>query len=163
MPTFKSKLRNGEMATLVNPDHPSPSLVHFMGTLAIDAVMIDCEQGSPGFEAVENMTRAARVNGVSAIVRIPSVAPWTIERYVMRNIDGLVIPRLDRAEQVARAIEDIRYCCPEDFDSKVIIVQVESCDAVKELDGFLAIPEIDCFFIGAVDLAKSMGLRRHNG
>lgn len=155
--SFKNKLRQRETASLVNPDHPSSSLVYFMGSLAIDAVMIDCEQGNPSFEDVEEMARAARLRGVSAIVRIPSVEPWTIERYVMRGIDGLVIPRLDKGEQARRAVQEVRYAAPKDFDSKAIIVQVESASAVEDLDAFLAIDEIDCFFIGVVDLAKSMG------
>lgn len=156
---LKDRLARGETVSLVNPDHASSGLVAFMGTLGIDAVMIDCEQGNPGFTDVEDMTRAARLAGISAIVRIPSPEPWTIERYLMRGIDGVVVPRLDTAAQVRRVVEDIRYCTPKDFDDKAIIVQVESASALAELDGFLAVPEIDCYFIGAVDLAKSMGHR----
>jgi 4-hydroxy-2-oxoheptanedioate aldolase len=157
MTSFKQKLRNGETVSLVNADHACAGLVHFVSGLGIDAVMLDCEQGNPGFVEVEDMTRAARLAGVASIVRIPSPEPWTIERYVMRGIDGVVVPRLDTAAQVVKAVADIRYASPKDFDRKTIIVQVESVSAVQELDGFLAVPEVDCFFIGAVDLAKSMG------
>jgi 2-keto-3-deoxy-L-rhamnonate aldolase RhmA len=157
MTTFKQKLRSRQTVSLVNPDHACSSLVHFASGLGIDAVMLDCEQGNPSFVDVEEMTRAARLAGVASIVRIPSPEPWTIERYVMRGIDGVVVPRLDTAAQVAKAVADIRYASPKDFDRKTIIVQVESASAVNELDGFLAVPEVDCFFIGAVDLAKSMG------
>ena len=54
-------------------------------------------------------------------------------------------------------MRDIRYCAPRNFDDKVVIVQVEAVSAIAELDGFLSVPEVDCFFIGPVDLAKSMG------
>lgn len=157
MNAFKAKLRAREQVALVNANHTASSLVSFACGLGIDAVMIDCEQGNPGFEDIENMTRAARLAGTASIVRIPSVEPWTIERYMMRDVDGVVIPRLDTPEQVVRAIADIRYAVPRDFADKAIIVQVESAQAVASLDGFLAVPEVDCFFIGAVDLAKSMG------
>jgi 2-keto-3-deoxy-L-rhamnonate aldolase RhmA len=154
---LKDRLARGHTVSLVNPDHACSGLVAFMGTLGIDAVMIDCEQGNPGFTDVEDMTRAARLAGISAIVRIPSPEPWTIERYLMRNIDGIVVPRLDTAAQVEKAVRDIRYCTPRDFGDKAIIIQVESASAVAELDGFLDVPEVDCYFIGAVDLAKSLG------
>ncbi len=157
--SFKSKLVKRQTASLVNADHACPGLVNFMATLGIDAVMIDCEQGNPGFEDVENMSRAARLGGMNPIVRIPSPEPWTIERYMMRGIDGVVVPRLDSAAQVTRVLDDIRYCAPADFDEKAVIIQVESMSAVKELNAFLAVPGIDCYFIGAVDLAKSMGFR----
>lgn len=154
---FKDKLRAQLATSLVNVDYPSAGLAHFVGRLGVDAIMIDCEQGSPSFEDVEHLTRAARLAGTSAIVRIPSPEPWTIERYVMRDIDGVVVPRLDTAAQVRKAVADIRYASPKDFHKKSVIVQVESVSAVEELDGFLAVDEVDCFFIGAVDLSKSMG------
>lgn len=154
---FKSKLASRQPCSLVNPDHPSSSVVNFLGTLGIDAVMLDCEQGSPSYENIEDMTRAARLNGVSAIVRIPSPEPWTIERYMMRGIDGVVVPRLDSGAQAAKVIEDIKYCCPGNFAEKVVIIQIESASAVQDLDAFLALDDIDCYFIGVIDLAKSMG------
>lgn len=157
MNAFKQKLRDRQTCSLVNVDHASPSLVQFLASTGVDAVMFDCEQGNPSFEDVENMSRAARLYNVPAVVRVPSPEPWTIERYVMRGIDGVVVPRLDTAAQAARAVADIRYAAPRNFGATAVLVQVESVSAVRELDGFLAIPEIDCFFIGAVDLAKSMG------
>ncbi|HEY9279272.1 MAG TPA: aldolase/citrate lyase family protein [Eoetvoesiella sp.] len=157
MQTFKQKLRNRETVSLINADHACAGLVDFVCGLGIDAIMLDCEQGNLGFVDVEHMARAACLHGVSSIVRIPSPEPWTIERYMMRGIDGVVIPRLDNAAQVEKAVADIRYASPADFSQKTIIVQVESASAVQDLDNFLSVPEVDCFFIGAVDLAKSMG------
>ena len=158
MSPFKNRLRNSETVSLVNADYACPGLVEFVGRLGMDAVMIDCEQGNPSFVDVEDMTRAARLAGIASIVRVPSPEPWTLERYLMRGIDGIVVPRLDTAAQVEKVVADIRYVVPREMDRKAIIIQVESVSAVEELDGFLAVPEVDCFFIGAVDLAKSMGL-----
>lgn len=157
--SIKQKLRAGQVVSLVNADHPSSGLVASLGGIGVDAVMIDCEQGSPSLTDVEEMARAARTVGVDALVRVPSAQPWDIERHMLRGIDGVVVPRLDSAAQAVRAVADIRYCAPKDFDRKTVIVQIESARAVSELDGFLAILDIDSYFIGAVDLAKSMGYR----
>lgn len=157
--SIKQKLRAGQVVVLANADHPSSSLVASLGGMGVDGIMIDCEQGSPSLTDVEEMARAARSVDVDAVVRVPSAQPWDIERHMLRGIDGVVVPRLDSAHQAVRAVADIRYCAPKDFDRKTVIVQVESAQAVAELDGFLAIPEIDSYFIGAVDLAKSMGYR----
>ncbi|CAN5400013.1 aldolase/citrate lyase family protein [soil metagenome] len=157
MAPFKQRLRAGETVSLVNVDHAHAGLVHYSCGLGIDAVMLDCEQGTPGFEDIENLTRAAHLQGVASIVRVPSSEPWTIERYMMRGVDGIVVPRLDTAEQVRRVVDDIRYAVPLRFEHKSVIVQVESVSAVEQLDDFMSVEEVDCFFIGAVDLAKSMG------
>ncbi len=38
---FKDKLRADAPVLVVNPDHPSPSLIEFLGRLPVDAVWID--------------------------------------------------------------------------------------------------------------------------
>ena len=74
-----------------------------------------------------------------------------------RGVHGIVVPRLDHAEDARRAVEDVRYCFPDSADEKTVVVQIESATAVAELDAFLAIDGIDCLFVGPVDLAKSLG------
>lgn len=157
MKPFKEKLRAREIVSLINANHPCPGLVDSVCRLGIDAVMLDCEQGNPSYEDVETLSRIAALNNVSSIVRIPSPEPWIIERYMMRGVDGLVIPRLNTAQEVSAALEAVRYAVPSTFSQKTIIVQVETVGAVAELEQFLTIPEVDCFFVGAVDLSKSMG------
>jgi 2-keto-3-deoxy-L-rhamnonate aldolase RhmA len=41
--TFKQRLLARERVVMMNPDHPSPSLVEFIGGLGADAVMINME------------------------------------------------------------------------------------------------------------------------
>jgi 4-hydroxy-2-oxoheptanedioate aldolase len=156
---FKAKLASRQPVVVMNPDHPSASLVEFIARLGVDAVMIDTEQGSPDVESVEEMARAARAAGLCALVRIFSPEPWVIERYMFRGVHGIVVPRLDTAAAARRVVEDVRYCFPANADEKVVVVQIETANAVAELDGFLAIEGIDCLFIGSVDLAKSLGHR----
>jgi len=154
---FKAKLAARQPVIVMNPDHPSPSLVEFIARLGVDAVMIDTEQGSPDVESVEEMARAARAVGLCALVRISPPEAWVIERYMFRGIHGIVVPRLDTAAAARRVTEDVRYCFPDNAAEKTIVVQIETTNAVAELDEFLAVDGIDCLFIGSVDLAKSLG------
>ena len=156
---FKAKLAARQPVVVMNPDHPSASLVEFVARLGVDAVMIDTEQGSPDVESVEEMARAARAAGICALVRIFSPETWIIERYMLRGVHGIVVPRLNSADAARRVVEDVRYCFPSNADEKVVVVQIETANALAELDRFLAIEGIDCLFIGPVDLAKSLGHR----
>jgi 2-keto-3-deoxy-L-rhamnonate aldolase RhmA len=155
--TFKDKLRAGQSVTVINPDHPSPSLVEFMGRLPIDGVFIDCEQGSPDVETVENMARAARLVGLTSLVRVFSPDDWVIERYLLRGVDGIVAPRIDTAAQAKQVVAAVRYCLPRQHQEKLVVVQIESRSAVDGLADFLGVDGIDVYFIGPVDLAKSLG------
>ena len=154
---FKNKIQRGETVLVINPDHPSPSLVQFMGGLPIDAVWIDCEQGSADVETVENMARAARLAGLVSLVRVFSPEDWVIERFLFRGIDGLVVPRLDTAAQAQAVVDAVRYCFPKTHQEKLVVVQIESKSAIQDLAGFLRVAGIDVYMIGPVDLAKSLG------
>ena len=154
--SFKHKLERGEPVLVINPDHPSPSLVEFLGRLPVDAVWIDCEQGSADFESVENMTRAARVNSLVSLVRIFSPEEWVIERYMGRGVDGIVVPRLETAAQAMDVVKAVRYCYPKNHQEKIIVAQIETRSALETLDEFLRVDGIDVYFIGPVDLAKSL-------
>ena len=154
---FKDKLAKGAPVLVVNPDHPSPSLVESLGRLPIDAVWIDCEQGAADVETVENMARAARVAGLVSMVRIFAPEDWAIERYMFRGLDGLVVPRLDSAAQAQGVVDALRYCFPKTHQDKLLVVQIESRSAIQDLAGFLQVDGIDVYMIGPVDLAKSLG------
>lgn len=155
---FKERLRAGPVA-VVNPDYPSPALVEHLGRaeLRLDAVMIDLEQGSTDIERLEDMARAARLAGLCSLARVFSPESWVIERVMLRGLDGIVAPRLETPEQFRQLVRDVRYCFPRDHDSKVVVAQVESRAAHERLDEILAVEGIDVFFIGPVDLSKSMG------
>jgi len=154
---IKERLANGGIVTLVNVDHVSPSLVEVLGRASVDAVFFDCEQGAPDFLAVEDMARAARLTGLASVVRIYTPEDWLVERCMFRGVDGIVVPRIDNADQAARMVDAMRYCYPKNHDEKIVIVQIESAAALENLPTILAVDGIDAYFVGPVDLAKSLG------
>lgn len=156
---FKEKLRNGQAVAVINADYPSSGLVEFLGKpeLGVDAVMLDAEQGNVDIETIEEMARAARLNQLCVLVRLFSPEPWVIERLMLRGIDGIIVPRLDSAEDAQKVVDAVRYSFPDEMDSKVIVVQIESRQAHADLDAMLKVGDIDAYFIGPVDLARSMG------
>ncbi len=153
----KQRLAEGKTVTLVNVDHVSPSLVEALGRIPVDAVFLDCEQGAPDFLAVEDMARAARLTGLTSVVRIYKPEDWLVERVMFRGVDGIVVPRIDTADQAAQMVRAMRYCYPANHDEKIVIVQIESAAALDNLPTILAVDGIDAFFVGPVDLAKSLG------
>lgn len=157
--TLKAKLRNRERVVVANIDHPSASLVESLGPLGIDAVFFDCEQGSPDIETVEDMARAARLVRLPSLVRLWSREDWMIERMLFRGVDGIVAPRVDDQETAAGIVKAVEYCYPRGDQKKVVVVQIESARAVENLDAILAVEGIDAFFVGPVDLSKSLGYR----
>lgn len=154
---IKKLLRDKEDVLVVNIDHPSDSLAHMLAKLGVPCIFIDCEQGNVDFEKVERIARIAKLSGSSSIARLWSSESWLIERMLLRGIDGIVIPRVETAESVRNIVESVRYVAQERFDEIAIVVQIECKEAVEDIDRILACDEVDCFFIGPVDLSKSYG------
>jgi 2-keto-3-deoxy-L-rhamnonate aldolase RhmA len=156
---LKDRLRAGEAVHVLNPDYPNGALIEYLSRpeLRVDAVMIDTEQGNAGIERVDEVARVARLCGLCCLVRVFSPEPWVIERILSRGVDGIVVPRLDSAAAASAVVDVVRYCFPTERASKVVVIQVESAQAHRELDAILAVDGLDALFVGPVDLARSMG------
>lgn len=155
--TLKSKLKKRVHQLVVNIDYSNASLVEFLARNGADIIFIDCEQGDTDVESIPNLVRASHIAGKPAIARLYSAEPHVIERYMLRGIDGIVVPRLDNADEVSAVVEEVKYCFPKTHQQKSIIIQLESISAANDLDNILKVQGVDALFIGPVDLAKSMG------
>ena len=87
----------------------------------------------------------------------PEEVPHILQRVTARKVDGIVVPRIDTPEQAQRMIDAVKYCYPDDHGDKVVVIQIESREALDNLDALLALDGIDAYFIGPVDLSKSLG------
>ncbi|MEX2643075.1 MAG: aldolase/citrate lyase family protein, partial [Acetobacterales bacterium] len=135
----------------------APGLVELLGRLGADAALVDCAHGPVGIETLENMARAARLTGLPLIARIPSPDAPTVERHLLRGIDGMLVPRLNTADQARQVLDTVRALMPKRQAEKLLIVQIASARAVAELDRFLDIDGIDAFFVSPLELATSLG------
>jgi 2-keto-3-deoxy-L-rhamnonate aldolase RhmA len=155
--SFKEKLRRGSIVTVVNPDHPSPSLTEFIAGLGFDAIFVDCEHGMATIERVQEMCRAARAAGVQSIVRPDTNADWLITRYFEAGAGGIMVPHIDSAQEARALVEAVRYARYRDYADKVVVAMIESQVALADLPAILAVEGIDVFFVGPGDLSASMG------
>ena len=155
---IKEKLARGEVVTMINPDHPSPSLVEFIGGLGFDAVFIDCEHGMAGIERVQDMCRAAHVAGAAAIVRPDANEPWLITRYLDAGANGVMVPHIHTADAARELVQAVRYARHADHGSKLVVAMVESTQALANLPDILGVDGIDVFFVGPGDLSNTLGM-----
>ena len=142
---LKDRLRQSVPSLVINVDHPSPSLVEYLGRLPLEVVMFDTEQGSPDFETVENMARAARASGVCSLVRTFNGEAWAIERLLFRGVDGLVVPRAESIADVHRIVDAFRYCLPGGQQDKLLVVQLEHINLAKQVKELAQIKGLDCY------------------
>jgi 2-dehydro-3-deoxyglucarate aldolase len=117
------------------------------------------------------------------VVRLPAAEPWLIKRVLDAGARTLMFPNIGSAAEAARAVNLTRY--PDEGSPDGLrgvagvvraaaygmrrdyihganaqiatIVQVESAQAVAEVEQIAATPGIDCLFVGPADLAASLG------
>ncbi len=74
-----------------------------------DMMMFDLEHGTLSIESVEEMLRMCRLCDLPSIVRVPDCVPHLISKALDMGADGVLIPRVERLEQVETAIRCARY------------------------------------------------------
>jgi 4-hydroxy-2-oxoheptanedioate aldolase len=165
----KEKLARGEVVLKVSPRYRAPRLVEYIGSLGFDAVFLDQEHGKLTLDELEDMARAARVAGLSAIGR-----PEANERHMILHlldvdgVEGIMCSHTSTADDCKRIVEWAsygRYRDPSYLDTgmwglsdRLIIPIIETPEGIKNLPEMLKVEGIDLVFIGPNDLSQGLGL-----
>lgn len=153
-------------------------LVQKMSKTCLDFVLFDLEHGTQNIEQIEGMLRVARLCGLPTIVRVGDVVPHLISKTVDMGADGILLPRVESAEQVATAISSLRFfpagrkgCggfslfypeeSPEDVNrNRMLLIQIESDEGISALEEILKSygDELAGVLIGPYDMSIMSGV-----
>lgn len=153
----KNKIQANEPVLAINTFAGGFDVADLVSRLGIDILFIDCERAGIGIDQVGPMARAAQRHGAAAVVRSKTryVEDWV--SYLDRGIDGLVVPRVETAQEARLILETVSYACGNRAGDMIIIPQIESDAGMKNIDEILAVKGFDLFLIGPYDLSHSMG------
>jgi 2-keto-3-deoxy-L-rhamnonate aldolase RhmA len=163
-------------------DTRSPAIAQALAVAGFDYFILDTEHGSYGLETISDMMMVARLAGITPIVRVPD---WSYP-FVARTMDagalGVMVPRIKTRAQVEQVLRSVKYPplgergmnnarTNTDYRSMgmreyaaranqetMVIVQVETREAVEDIDAILAIPGVDAALMGPADLSVSLGV-----
>jgi 2-keto-3-deoxy-L-rhamnonate aldolase RhmA len=158
----------------------SPVVAEVCAAAGVDWLLLDLEHGAGGEEQVRTVVPVAAAYGVPTVVRVESAARIRIGRVLDLGAAGVMLPRLDTADEVAAAVRHLRYpphgdrgvatynrACRFGLDVSALdraaeevlgIVQIESARAVDEADKIAAIDGVDVLFVGPRDLSHDLGV-----
>jgi 4-hydroxy-2-oxoheptanedioate aldolase len=180
--TTKTNLKNGEVVFGCFVRFPDPGLIELLALQQWDFLVFDAEHGIVEPRDCENMTRAAELRGVTPIVRVTTNYQPIILRFMDTGVHGLIVPWINSGEEAERAVRSVKYyprgirglagVRAADYGQTatldmytqqanaetLVVVQVETAQAVENLAEIIAVPDIDVVFIGPNDLAHSLGL-----
>jgi 2-dehydro-3-deoxyglucarate aldolase/4-hydroxy-2-oxoheptanedioate aldolase len=178
---FRSRVLSGETVFGLFLDLSSPASAELCGRAGYDWLLVDLEHGAGTEADLPSMLMAVESTGAAAMVRTQSGERIRIGRALDQGATGIMIPRMQSAEEVRETVTYLRYPpvgmrgvalrtrgaglgtvghadIGQINDRVVGIVQIESAGALAEADAIAAIDGVDVLFVGPADLTHSLGI-----
>jgi len=179
---IKAKLKAGETVHGCFIRYPDASLIEVQGYFGWDFLIFDAEHGTLEPRDCENMVRAADLRNVTSLVRVTTNTAPTILRLMDTGVQGVHVPWVNTAAEAERAVRSVKYhplgsrglagVRAADFaqagtfgdyvqtanSETMLVLQIESPEAINELPAIIEQDGIDAIFIGPTDLSHSLGL-----
>ncbi len=179
---FKVRVKGDDLLLGIWVSTCDPMMAEAVALADVDFLILDTEHAPLTASDVLMHQIVADSARCPLLVRIGADEPVGYMLALDGGATGVVVPRVKTAEDVQRAI-DYSYYPPmgsrgfgprrvsayfRDVDAYVetanefttVIVQIETREAVDNLDAILAIPGLDGILVGRNDLAGSLGLSR---
>lgn len=165
----------------------SPAVAEAMAHCGFDWLVVDMEHAPndvAGLTAQLQAIDAARAHGAAAhpIVRVTTNDPALVKRAMDCGARTVIFPNIDTADDARNAIAAMRFpfegnggvrgvaglvragtygmdpsYVTQANDQACAILQIESAQAVGNVEAIAALPGADCLFVGTADLAASLG------
>lgn len=146
-----------------------------------DFLFLDMEHGMFDWETMVNLVQGALLIGITPFVRVTDLSYQGVARALDTGAHGVILPRVDSAEQVREAISYAKYPpigrrgaggdARTAFDAlsvadavdygnneTMVVVQIESKKGIDAVEEIAAVPHLDVILIGPQDLSISLGL-----
>jgi len=155
--------------------YPSPGVIERIGP-DWDWVWVDGQHGQLGYGDVLALVRACDLVGRPAFVRVPGHEAGPIGMALDTGAVGVIVPCVDtpaQAAQVVRAakfppvgnrsyggrrpIDRVGRGYAEERHEIMLIVQIESPEAVTNIDAIASVPGVDAMFLGPDDIMLRRG------
>lgn len=176
----KRKLKNGQKTIGGFLQMISPVSAEIMSQSGFDWLIVDLEHSPGDFANLQAQLQAMNGSGVVPFARAPWNDMVAIKRTLDTGVMGVLIPYVNTREEAEAAVAACKYppagvrgvagspraagytrntmpYLTSANDEIVVMIAVETMEAVENLDEILAVEGLDGIFIGPVDLASSMG------
>ena len=175
----KSMLKQGRQTAGAWLQMTSPISAEIMARAGFDWLIVDMEHSPGDFLNLASQLQAMSCTECVPFVRAPWNDPVAIKRILDTGVMGVLIPYVNSGEEARDAVAACKYP-PEGFrglagspraayfgqnsmdylkdanEEILVIVAVETREAVENLDQILEVDGLDGIFIGPMDLATSM-------
>ncbi|MBF0119183.1 MAG: 4-hydroxy-2-oxovalerate aldolase [Desulfobacterales bacterium] len=177
---LKKKFQNRERVFGGWVSYAHPSITETIAMAGFDFIAIDMEHSTISVEQAQRIIAACQGEGTLCLPRPVSHSNDWIKPLLESGADGLIIQMVNTAEDVKNLLSNIKYPpkgCRSfgvnraqgygfDFDSYVkgwnesstFIIQVESINAVQNINELISFEDVDSVMVGPYDISGSLGV-----
>ena len=159
-----------------------PGAPVIFASVGYDFVLIDMEHGNYSMETVADLIRGAKSAGIAPVIRIPHLQTHFISRILDAGAEEIMVPMTSTQEQAGAIVQYSKYTpigqrgfgtqtgqtdykplkalefMKESNEHTLIIAQIETREAIENVDAILGTEGIDVGLIGPNDLSISLGI-----
>jgi len=162
---------------------PSSFSAEVMAHQGFDSITIDMQHGLVGYQVATTMLQAISTTAVVPLTRVPWNDPGLIMKVLDAGSYGVICPMIQNADEAERLVAACKYP-PRGVRSfgpirakyygggsshgggdyhhyadaeTLVIAQIETREAVANLDDILQVPGISAIYIGPSDLSMAYG------
>jgi 4-hydroxy-2-oxoheptanedioate aldolase len=174
-------LREQRFPAILKINLSDPRVAEIAGVCGVDGLWL-CQEHVPNdWLALENMIRAARLHGIDSLVRVAKGGYSTYVRPLEAGATGIIVPHVATADEARQIVEWTRFfplgkraldggntdglfcLVPQDEylrhsnAERLIILQIESPEALENVEAIAAVPGFDGFLFGPGDFSHRLG------
>jgi len=176
----RNKLRAGEPTLGCFLGLGSPNVAELLAHAGFDWLVVETEHNGLDSAEIQHMLMAMNGTNTIPLVRVPSANPVFIQRALDIGAMGIVVPMVRTADEARAIVAATRYppqgtrsfgplrASRYTFDNAdylarandhmLVMLIVETKEAVENLEAIAAVPGIDALYLGPFDLCLSLGL-----
>jgi 4-hydroxy-2-oxoheptanedioate aldolase len=177
---LRARVATGDLTLGTFVGTASPVTAEVCAAAGFDWLLLDLEHGAGGEEQVRATVPVAAAYRVPTVVRVESEARIRVGRVLDAGAAGVMLPRLETAEEVRAAVAHLYYpprgdrgvatynrACRFGLDPSALeraneevlgIVQIESGRAVVNAEEIASVDGVDVLFVGPRDLSHDLGV-----
>ena len=182
---LRTRVDNRDLLTFVGiTESRSPAAIEVFHDAGFDVALIDREHTALNSETIADLIRVARCLSFPCMVRVCEDCYHELNRTLDQAPDGIFVPRIKTREQAENVVRTVKYkplgirglagstcpvakyrgwsSVPEQIEvvnrNLVVGIQIETAEALEDLDGILSVKGIDIAVVGGDDLTMGMGI-----
>ncbi|MES2697002.1 MAG: aldolase/citrate lyase family protein [Verrucomicrobiota bacterium] len=177
----KKKLGEGLLPTVLKINLSDPRVIEIAALAGIDSVWLCTEHVPNDWLSLENQIRAARIHGIDTLVRVGRGSYSDYIRPFEAGATGIIVPHVASEEEARQIVEWVRFhplgkraldggnidgnfCLTpiEEYvrnsnEERLVILQIESPEALAQVDKIAAVPGYDGILFGPGDFSHRIG------